>query len=123
MKLSLINQRLAICRLAPGAAIPVSLLDTPFCALTRTDDELSIVLPEDKAEASWRIDGGWGALKVIGPLAFDMVGVLAALSVPLAEAGLPVFVISTFDTDYILIKQEGIEKACIVLREKGHEIA
>jgi len=65
---------------------------------------------------------GWRCLRVEGPLSFELTGVLADLSAPLARAGIPVFVISTYDTDYVLVKAVDLEQACSALRDKGHAI-
>ena len=67
-------------------------------------------------------EGGWRCLRVEGPLAFEMTGVLAALSGPLAEAGIPIFVISTFDTDYLLVKSGDLDRACATLANEGHVV-
>ena len=115
-----IEQSLAICRLPPEATVPPGVLDTPFCAITRTDEELSIVLPESRTDASWRVEAGWRAFKVVGPMDFDVVGVVASLSAPMAEAGIPIFVISTFDTDYLLVKTLNLEKASRILIDRGY---
>ena len=120
MTLSLSPTPLAVCRLAADAVVPAGILNAPFCAVTRTEDELSIVLSESAADPSWRVEGGWRGLKVEGPLAFDIVGVVAALSAPLAEAGIPIFIISTFDTDYLLVKTENLDKAMAILEGEGH---
>ena len=120
MKIKLLKERFAVCRLAPDAKIPRKVLRLSFCAITRTEDELSIVLPEAAADQSWKIEEGWRGLKVEGPLDFEMVGVIAQISGPLAQAGIPIFVISTFDTDYLLIKNIKIDVACDVLHREGH---
>ena len=116
MNFLILSQPLAVCRLAPGAPIPSSILDLAFCAITRTDEELSIVLPVDQVESGWEVEKVWRGLKVEGPLDFSMVGVIAKISAPLADAGIPIFVISTFDTDYLLVKEETFEAGDFYLR-------
>lgn len=123
MTLSLSPTRLAVCRLPADAPVPSGILDTSFCAVTRTEDELSIVLSESAANPSWRVEKGWRRLKVEGPLAFDIVGVVAALSAPLAKAGIPIFIISTFDTDYLLVKAENLNRVMATLEGEGHELS
>lgn len=109
-------------RLAPDAPLPP--LDfSSFLSITRTPDELSIISSTTDVPAGARAEAGWRCLKVEGPLAFEMTGVLASLSAPLARAGVPIFVVSTFDTDYVLVKAEDLEKACSALRGEGHVIA
>jgi hypothetical protein len=93
-------------------------------AVTRTRDELSIVcsqrsLPEP-GPGRPRCELGWRAIAVRGPLDFSLTGVVASLTVPLANAGVPVFVVSTFDTDYVLVKDEHLDAARAALRAAGH---
>ncbi len=123
MKFKRLGQRLAVCRLGPDAPIPTSITDTSFLSITRTEDELSIVLPEAQADSTWEIESGWQGLKIEGPLDFSMVGVVAKISAPLADASIPIFVISTFDTDYLLTKDVHFEKACKILQKEGHTIS
>src|SRR5436853_4708316 len=94
---------LAVCRLSPSQAVPEFVLRLPFWSITRTEDELSIVLPEALASPSWRQEAGFRALKVRGPLDFGMIGVLSRLTTAIAGAGVSLFSLSTFDTDYVLV--------------------
>lgn len=121
LALSLLPDRLAVCRLDPGSPLPPA---TPegFWSLTRTADEISVVLPESQAEPGWKIEAPWRALRVAGPLDFSLTGILASLAGPLAEAGIPVFVLSTFDTDWLLVKEDRLERAAAVLVQAGHRI-
>ena len=77
-----------------------------FTSITRTPDELSIVCDEDAVPADIKAERGWRTLRIEGPIPFEMVGVAAALLSPLAEAGISIFLVSTFDTDYLLVKDE-----------------
>ena len=115
MELILLPDSLAICRLGKDAKIPDWALAGSFYAVTRTEDELSIVCPDGHPPPGTKLDSGWRALKVQGPLALEEIGVLAGITAPLAEAGLPVFVISTFDTDYLLVKQQHLSRAVRLL--------
>jgi hypothetical protein len=92
---------------------------TPFLSVTRTADETSVVCPSDMVRAGVRRETGWRCLRVAGTLTFDMVGVLARLVGPMAAAGVSVFVVSTFDTDYLLVKYEHFIRALDVLRDSG----
>ncbi len=87
----------------------------------RTGDELSIVCSEDRVRDDTLAERGWVALKLEGPFPFSLTGVLASFLQPLAEAQIPIFAISTFDTDYVLIKRENVSKAIVVLDTAGHE--
>lgn len=97
----------------PGAA---------FFAVTRTPGELSVVLPEAAVEAGWRAEKGWRCLAVAGPLDFALTGVLASLASPLAAAGVSLFAVSTYDTDYLLVREEDLARAVAALRNAGHRV-
>jgi hypothetical protein len=115
MELALLPDSLAICRLAPDAPIPQWALAGEFFAVCRSDEELSVVCSDGHPPTEIEADSGWRALKVQGPLPLTEIGVIAALSAPLAKAGIPVFVISTFNTDYLLIKEANLSGAVRVL--------
>ncbi len=93
-----------------------------FFCVTRTDDELSVVCPEEVVPEDVRSEGGWRALKLEGPFEFSEVGVLDSVAAPLAEAGVGIFAVSTFDTDYVLVKKEYLQSAVAALRGRGHEV-
>ncbi len=123
---------LAVCRLAPGANVPRWALEAaaptssdapsavPLFALTRTAEELSIVCEEAIVPADVRCERGWRALGLIGPFEFDLTGILAAIANPLASAGIGIFALSTFDTDYVLVKERDLDTACRALQQAGH---
>jgi hypothetical protein len=115
-------ERLAVCRLAPDEPVPERLARAQFWSVTRTDEELSIVLPEELVPADWQAETGWRCLKVLGPLDFSLVGVLAFLAGSLAEAGVSIFAISTYDTDYILVKEGDLEQAKRSLAARGYTV-
>jgi hypothetical protein len=120
--LHLLPGQVAICRLAPDADIPTWAGGGPFSSITRTSDELSIVCAEGLAPEGVRCEDGWRAFQVAGPVEFSLTGVLAAIATPLAGAGVSIFVISTFDTDYVLVKEENLAKAVEALRAAGHRV-
>ena len=119
LRLSLLDARLAVCRLAPDAAVP-DWVRGAFTSVTRTHDELSIVCDEVVVPDDVRAERGWRLLRVEGPIPFETTGVAAALVAPLAEARISVFLLATFDTDYLLLKDEVFERAVEVLRAAGH---
>jgi hypothetical protein len=90
--------------------------------MTHTHEELSIACPEDKVPEGVETERDWRGLGVAGRLDFSLVGILSSLLGPLAQAGIPVFVTSTFNTDYLFVKQGRLEEALEVLRKAGHEI-
>ncbi len=110
----------AICRLPPDAPAPPSA--APFTSITRTADELSIVCPAENAPLSAICEGPWTCFKLQGPFPFSLTGVLASFIGPLAERGVPIFAVATFDTDYILVKEELAAKALNILLDAGHEL-
>jgi len=122
MRLSPLPHALAVARLAPDVDVP-SWVRGAFTSMTRTADELSIVCDDDAVPAGVNAERGWRALKLEGPIPFEMTGVASALVAPLAKAKISIFLISTFDTDYLLLKSSDIERALDVLREAGYEIA
>jgi uncharacterized protein len=109
--LMVLNGTYAIHRFAPGTSIPKAIFSSPFYAVTATDEELSVVALDGLLTKSEKTDGGWSAIKVNGPLKLTQIGVLAGLSSALAEAGVSLFAISTFDTDYLLVKVTALDKA------------
>jgi uncharacterized protein len=114
MRLDVLRGEFAIVKLDAADPIPPWAAGE-FVSITRTRDELSIVCEAPAGE--------WRCLKVQGPLDFSLVGILASLAEPLAKAGVPIFVISTFDTDYILVKADNLERAIEALRSAGHTVA
>jgi len=112
----------AVCRLAADAPRPAWAAGGRFASVTRTPDELSVVCEQDAVPADVRCERGWRALRVAGTLDFAMTGVLASLVGPLAGAGVPVFVISTFDTDYLFLKEQEFARGVEALRQAGHEV-
>jgi hypothetical protein len=115
---------LAIARLdserpLPGWAAAVS---GPLWAAVRTDGELSIVCAQDAVPADVRAQRGRRALEAAGPLDLALTGVLAELTVPLAAAGVPIFAVSTYDTDYVLVGEDRLADALAALRRAGHRV-
>jgi uncharacterized protein len=121
LSLALLPDLLAVCRLDPSSPLP-SATAGGFWSLTRTAGEISVVLPEDQVQPGWKVEAGWRAFQVAGPLDFSLTGILASLARPLAEAGIPVFVLSTFDTDYLLVKKARLEQAKQALVQAGHTV-
>jgi uncharacterized protein len=121
VRIAVLPLRLAVCRLAPEAAVPPWVRGS-FTSVTRTADELSIVCDDDAVPEDVQVERVWRALKVEGPIPFEMTGVAAALVGPLAEARISVFLLATFDTDYLLLKDEVFEAAVAILRGHGHDI-
>jgi hypothetical protein len=119
---------LAVARLEPGAEVPAwASLDAgdpgAFVAVVRTPAELSIVCADARVPGDVRAERGWRALEVAGPLDLALTGVLAALTAPLAEAGVAILAIATYDTDYLLVRSAELADAVQALRGAGHRVA
>jgi hypothetical protein len=120
LTLTLLGQTFTVHQLPPDADVPVNVLMNPFLTITRTEEELSLVLPDSVDFKSTRSNPGWACFRVEGPLEFSLVGILAGISSILAEAEIPIFALSTFDTDYILVKQEQAQAAGEALASAGY---
>ncbi|MGZ4732587.1 MAG: ACT domain-containing protein [Terriglobales bacterium] len=112
----------AVCRLAPDTPFPASIADAPFISITRTAEELSIVCPASQVPQNAKCESPWTCFKLEGPFPFSLTGVLASFVDPLAQSAIPIFAISTFDTDYVLVKEESAASALKTLQAAGHEL-
>jgi hypothetical protein len=120
--LLMLGGRFAICKLEPAAPIPPWATADELFSVTRTADELSIVCRQDAVPEGINCERGWRCLRVAVAMPFSVVGVLASLTAPLAEAGISVFAISTFDTDYLLVKEKDLGRSVKALRGQGHNV-
>ena len=118
LTLFLLPYRLGICRFESGASIPDWLQNgSDFFSITGTEDETSLVCREDLIPVDCISEKGFCALKVKGPLAFGLTGILSSFLNPLADDGISIFAISTYDTDYILVKEEVLDQSIAALKE------
>jgi uncharacterized protein len=115
-------EQFAICRLEPGSHFPAWAMAGAFRSATWTPEELSIVCEEARVPQDVKAERGWRALKVDGPLDFALTGILLAIAEPLARAEISLFAVSTFDTDYVLVKSDSFPQACRALSDYGHSI-
>jgi hypothetical protein len=122
LTLLVVDGTFAVCRLTGGSPIPPWAIGERLFSLTRTADDLSIICDQDAVPEGIRCERGWRCLRVAGTMPFAVVGVLASLSAPLADAGISVFAISTFDTDYLLVKETDFEKSIGALQRAGHSM-
>ena len=113
---------LAVCRLAPDSALPAWALAARFFSITRTADEVSIVCAAGIVPPGVSAVGGWRRLRVAGTLDFALTGILAALAQPLADAGVSVFAVATYNTDYLLVRERQLAEALAALGDAGHRI-
>ena len=116
LTLQIFELELAICRLPPTSPVPDWIGDKDFVSVTRTPDELSIVCYESQVPGAVKAERNWRMLGIKGPLDFSLTGVLASLVGPLSDAGIAVFAISTYNTDYLLVKTDRFERAMEILK-------
>ena len=123
--LTVLPGRMAVCRFAPDAPLPAWVFHSSaeFWCVMRTREELSVVCPEDDLPPSVeQAERGFRAFKLEGPIPFTTIGVIAGLTSPLAVAGISVFVLSTYDTDYLMVKEPMLEQARAELVAAGYEV-
>jgi len=120
LQLSLLPESFAIVGLSPVAQLPEWATGGPFFSITRTSEELSIIVEESRVPAGVQSQNGWRVIKVHGPFVLSEVGVLAALAGPLAAAKISLLVVTTFDTDYLLVASENLAAAVSTLERAGH---
>jgi hypothetical protein len=123
LPLDVLPDTLAVCRLPPDAAIPAwAMAPAPFLTISRTSEELSITAVQAAVPPAVRCESDYRALRVHGTLPPDLVGILVSIAEPLARAGLSIFAISTYDTDYVLVKARDLPAALETLRRAGHQV-
>ena len=123
LSLRLLHDKFAVCRLGPDEPLPAGLLDAAeFVAVVRTSEELSVVCPERMVPAGSRSEPGWRMFQVEGPLDFALTGVLLSLLQPLSDADVSVFATSTYDADYLMVKEANLDRARETLAAAGHRL-
>ncbi|WP_433518187.1 ACT domain-containing protein [Nonomuraea sp. CA-143628] len=124
VSLRVLAEAYAVCRMDPATehTVPVAGAGSLY-SLTRTADELSLVCPEALApSAGASVEPGWTCMVVAGPLDFSLTGILASIAGPLAAANIPIFVVSTYDTDYVLVRSGQADAAFATLAAAGHTV-
>ena len=120
MELKRIDYKLTVCKITEISNLN---LDTDFCFIAKTDEELSLVCKtEDTPQNTVDCDDGWRGFRIQGVLEFSLIGILSKLSGILAENNIGIFAVSTFNTDYILVKEENFERALTVLASEGYTV-
>ena len=112
----------AACRLPANAVVPDWATRGAFTSVTRSAKELSIVCPVENVPSGQKHDAPWICFELVGPFDFSQVGILSSFIGPLAESGVPIFAVSTYDTDYVLIRKDSAEAALGALKAAGHEL-
>lgn len=123
LKLTILEDTFSIHRLKPGTGIPKGVTSSPFYSISGSGDELSIVAPDSVKVESETSEPGWAAMRVTGKLDFSEVGIIAELAAVLAKAGISIFAVSTFETDYILVKDANLKAARDALTLAGHKVS
>jgi hypothetical protein len=123
LRLRIVPGRFAICRLSASAEVPPWAHAGGFVSMTRARDELSIVCEEASVPAGTQCERGFAAFGVEGTLAPELVGVMVSLASPLADAGIPILAIGTYDTDYVLVRESDLTRSVAALRGAGHSVA
>jgi len=119
MKLGQVPGDFSVCEIKNAAAVS---WNGSFVSLTKTKDEISLVCPtEDAPQDCEKREDGWACMKVVGTLNFSLIGILARISGILAENGISIFAVSTYDTDYIFMKKEKFDYAVTILQENGYQ--
>ena len=122
MQLYALDDLYAVVRLEPDAEIPPWVRTGHFWSVTRSESELSIVCPQDQVPPDASAERGWCAFEVAGPLDFSLTGVVASLVTPLAEEEISIFVVSTFETDYLLVREHDLVRSVAALTSAGHSV-
>jgi hypothetical protein len=121
-RLSIIPGLYSVCKLPPGSTVPDWALPGEFYSITNTSDEVSIVCDSNYIPEKLPREGYFKCFKIDEILDFSLIGILASLTQTLAKVGISVFVISTYNTDYILVKEDNLDIAVATLEEAGHTI-
>jgi hypothetical protein len=122
LRVSVLPERLSICRLDATAAVPVWAEQGTFVSITRTRDELTVICPEGHITPEIQASPGWRAFKLEGPFDLNLVGLLVAVAAPLAQAGVGILPVGTYDTDYVLVRETQLDAAVRALRFIGIEV-
>jgi hypothetical protein len=122
LTMKVLEGKFAVCRLNNNELIPEWARNSEFFSITKTSDELSIVCSQDSIPSEITCEKDWRILKIEGPLDFSLIGILSSISTILAQRGIGIFAISTYDTDYILVKHKDINDAIDSLSSERYEI-
>lgn len=121
MELKILDNKLKVVKLKPNEIVPEIVYKQEFYSITKTDEELSIVVNEDVNILSNVVEDNWKAIKIVGTLDFALIGILSKISTILAQAEISIYALSTYNTDYILVKDDKLEKAIKVLGKNEYK--
>lgn len=123
IKLELLKNEYAVCRLEASAPIPTWISGNDFVSITRTKEELSIVCLDKAIPEGTRFKNAWKIIKVLGPLDFSLIGILSSISTVLTQAHVSIYALSTYNTDYILVQKNELDNAMNALSNSGYLFA
>ena len=121
MELKILDNKLKVVKLEPNEIVPEIVYKQEFYSITKTDEELSIVVNEDVNILSNVVEYNWKAIKIVGTLDFALIGILSKISTILTQAEISIYALSTYNTDYILVKDDKLEKAIKVLEKNEYK--
>ena len=121
MQLKILNNKLKVVKLKSNEIVPEIVYKQEFYSITKTNEELSIVLDESLEIQSDIVEDNWRAIKIVGTLDFALIGILSKISTILAQSKISIFAISTYNTDYILVKSDKLENAVQILKQNEYE--
>ena len=121
MELKILDNKLKVVKLEPNETVPEIIYKQEFYSIAKTDEELSIVVNEDVNILSNVVEDNWKAIKIVGTLDFALIGILSKISTILAQAEISIYALSTYNTDYILVKADKLEKAIKVLEQNEYK--
>ena len=121
MQLKILNNKLKVVKLKSNETVPEIVYKQEFYSITKTDEELSIVLDEGIEIQSNIVENNWRAIKIVGTLDFALIGILSKISTILAQSEISIFAISTYNTDYILVKSDKLENTVEILEKNEYE--
>jgi hypothetical protein len=122
LTINILPDTYSIYRFKSESEIPGWIYSSEFCSITKTKDEISVVASQADEAVDLQCNRDWRVLKIAGPLDFSLIGIVADVSTALSDKNIPLFIISTYDTDYILVKQNDLIAGIKALEEKGHKI-
>ena len=122
LSLSLLPETLAVCRLGADDPVPEWAYSGNFWSVLKSGSEISVVCQQEFVPENIICEKGWKAFKVNGILSFELTGVLASIAEPLANAGISIFAVSGYDTDYVLVKEDKLKEAINALNSYGHSV-
>lgn len=121
MQLKILDKKLKVVKFKANETIPEIIFKQDFYSITKTDEELSIVIDENVNISNDIVENNWRAIKIVGVLDFALIGILSRISTILAQAKISIFAISTYNTDYILLKSDKLENAVEILKENEYK--